>query len=47
MFKSKITIKKSMKIKRGKTEEAEFKEKNLPENNEEEDFLGELDLDED
>jgi len=47
MFKSKIIIKKSMKIKRGKMEETDFKEKNLSEDSEEEDFLGDLDLDED
>ena len=36
-----------MKIKRGKTEELDIKEKTLPADDEEEDFLGELDLDED
>lgn len=38
MFKNKIIFRKSMKIKRGKMEETDFKEKNLPEDNEEEDF---------
>lgn len=35
-----------MRLKRGKTEETEFKEERSLDENEEDDFLGELDLDE-
>jgi len=43
IFKKKILIKKLMKIKRGKGNETEFREK-MPQTEEDEDFIDELDL---
>ena len=47
IFKNKIIIRKLMKVKRGKIEEGEFEGKNPLMEEEEDDFLNELDLEED